>query len=73
MNNNDFNQMRGDTFMPDDVYAAVAAWVRHLFGISEQVEFIRPFYPGADYISDLAANRDRYAAGVVVDNPPFSI
>ena len=62
-----------DTFTPDDVYDAVASWVRQRFGISEQVEFIRPFYPGGDYINDYIARKEEYAAGMVVDNPPFSI
>ena len=62
-----------DTFTPEDVYDCVAAYVRDRFGFAEDVEFIRPFYPGGDFETDWAYNRERYAAGVVVDNPPFSI
>lgn len=62
-----------DTFTPDDVYDAVAGWVRKRFNVAEDVRFIRPFYPGADYINDYLDRKDEYAAGMVVDNPPFSI
>lgn len=62
-----------DTFTPDDVYDAVAAYVRRRFNVADDVRFIRPFYPGASYIDDYLAHKDEYAAGMVVDNPPFSI
>lgn len=62
-----------DTFTPDDVYDAVTAYVRRRFNVADDVRFIRPFYPGASYIDDYLAHKDEYAAGMVVDNPPFSI
>ena len=56
-----------DCYTPDNIYNAVADWVREKYQLPE-AEFIRPFYPGGDYQSA------RYPLGsVVVDNPPFSI
>ena len=57
-----------DCFTPPNVYEVVLAWVRKEYGIGEDVDIIRPFYPGGDY------QRHEYPGGcVVVDNPPFSI
>jgi hypothetical protein len=56
-----------DCYTPAPVYDAVARYVEETYGVSRD-KFVRPFYPGGDYISE------KYPAGcVVVDNPPFSI
>lgn len=56
-----------DCYTPAPVYNAVARYVEETYGVSRD-KFVRPFYPGGDYVSE------KYPAGsVVVDNPPFSI
>ena len=56
-----------DCYTPDNVYEAVAEWVRNEFNLAD-APFVRPFYPGGDY------QRYKYPKNaVVVDNPPFSI
>ena len=56
-----------DCYTPDNVYKAVADWVREKYELGD-APFVRPFFPGGDY------QRHKYPAGcVVVDNPPFSI
>ena len=56
-----------DCYTPDNVYEAVANWVRNEYDLGDAL-FIRPFYPGGDY------QKAKYPVGsVVVDNPPFSI
>lgn len=56
-----------DCYTPAPVYDAVARYVEETYGVSRD-RFVRPFYPGGDYVSE------KYPAGcVVVDNPPFSI
>ena len=57
-----------DCFTPPAVYEAVKRWVFEHFGIPEDTEVVRPFYPGGDY------QRFAYPKGcLVLDNPPFSI
>lgn len=56
-----------DCYTPDLVYDTVADWVAKEYGL-DRADFVRPFYPGGDYV------KYRYAPqAVVVDNPPFSI
>ena len=56
-----------DCYTPAPVYDAVACYVEETYGVSRD-RFVRPFYPGGDYVSE------KYPEGcVVVDNPPFSI
>ena len=56
-----------DCHTPEIVYEAVATWVSAEYGLDRR-RFVRPFWPGADYESEV------YPDGcVVVDNPPFSI
>ena len=56
-----------DCYTPAPVYDAVARYVEETYGVSRD-RFVRPFYPGGDYVSE------KYPEGcVVVDNPPFSI
>lgn len=57
-----------DCFTPPAVYDAVKGWVFGHYGILEDTEIVRPFYPGGDYQSF------EYPDGcLVLDNPPFSI
>lgn len=57
-----------DCFTPPVVYEAVKGWVLEHYGISEDREIVRPFYPGGDY------KMFEYPEGcLVLDNPPFSI
>lgn len=57
-----------DCYTPDLVYSAVLDWVRNEYGISDDAQIVRPFYPNGDY------EHEDYPEGcVVVDNPPFSI
>lgn len=57
-----------DCYTPEPVYNAVAQWVRDNIPGLEHAEFIRPFWPGADYTAI-----DYPDGCCVVDNPPFSI
>ena len=57
-----------DCFTPAAVYEAVKNWAINEYGIPDDAEIIRPFYPGGDY------EKYEYPDGcVVIDNPPFSI
>ena len=57
-----------DCFTPPEVYDAVKAWVFAEYGLPDDTEIVRPFYPGGDYQSY------QYPDGcLVLDNPPFSI
>lgn len=57
-----------DCFTPPPVYEAVKSWAINEYGIPDDAEIIRPFYPGGDY------EKHEYPDGcVVIDNPPFSI
>ena len=57
-----------DCFTPPSVYEAVRKWVLDKYGIPEDREIVRPFYPGGDY------QKHPYSEGcLVLDNPPFSI
>lgn len=57
-----------DCYTPDLVYDAVLDWVRNEYGISDEAQIVRPFYPSGDY------EHENYPEGcIVVDNPPFSI
>ena len=56
-----------DCYTPDNIYDAVANWVAKEYGLDRK-NFVRPFYPGGDYESEVYA-----PDAVVVDNPPFSI
>ena len=55
-----------DCYTPENVYTAIAEWVAQKYGIDIKT-FVRPFYPGGDYI------KYDYGNKVVVDNPPFSV
>ena len=56
-----------DCYTPENVYDAVADWVAMEYCLN-RADFVRPFWPGADYTST------PYPQGcTVVDNPPFSI
>lgn len=56
-----------DCYTPDNIYDVVADWVAEEYGLNRD-NFVRPFFPGGDYI------RHEYKPdSVVVDNPPFSI
>ena len=57
-----------DCFTPPAVYEAVKAWVLKEYGIPEDAEIVRPFYPGGDYQAFIYPK-----GGLVLDNPPFSI
>ena len=57
-----------DCFTPPAIYEAVRRWAFGYFGIPEDRQIVRPFYPGGDY------RRHQYPQGcLVLDNPPFSI
>lgn len=56
-----------DCYTPPLVYEAVADWVAEEYGVDRK-NFVRPFYPGGDYMAVEYKKDD-----VVVDNPPFSI
>ena len=56
-----------DCYTPPPVYDAVASYVAERYGL-DKANFVRPFWPGADYTQYDYGPRD-----VVVDNPPFSI
>ena len=57
-----------DCFTPPEVYETVKKWVFAHYGLSEDTEVVRPFWPGADY------KAETYPEGcVVIDNPPFSL
>ncbi len=56
-----------DCYTPKPVYDVIADWVAEEYGLDSS-DFVRPFYPGGDYV--------RYSytdCSIVVDNPPFSI
>ena len=56
-----------DCYTPDNIYRVVADWVAEEYKLNKET-FVRPFYPGGDYV------RYKYKPdAVVVDNPPFSI
>ena len=55
-----------DCYTPPIVYDAVANWVQNEYDL-DKYDFVRPFYPGGDYL------RYDYNNKIVVDNPPFSI
>ena len=55
-----------DCYTPPPVYDVIADWVVNEYGVSRE-DFVRPFYPGADY------KAVDYRGKIVVDNPPFSI
>ena len=54
-----------DCYTPPLVYDAVADWTAQEYGL-DRSDFVRPFYPGADYQSE------DYTGRIVGDNPPFS-
>ena len=57
-----------DCYTPENVYEAVRAWVFERYGLAEDTQVVRPFWPGGDY------KAFDYPDGcVVIDNPPFSI
>lgn len=56
-----------DVYTPENIYNAVADWVAKEYSLNKE-NFVRPFYPGADYQAF-----DYKPESVVVDNPPFSI
>lgn len=56
-----------DCYTPDEIYEVIADWVANEYKLDKS-DFVRPFYPGGDYMKfDYPDNC------VVVDNPPFSI
>ena len=56
-----------DCYTPENIFDAIADWVAAEYGLDRE-NFIRPFWPGADY------KKVEYPVDcVVVDNPPFSI
>lgn len=56
-----------DCYTPKPVYDVIAGWVAEEYGL-DRSDFVRPFYPGGDYV------RYPYTdCSIVVDNPPFSI
>ena len=57
-----------DCFTPDNIYETVKRWALKRYNLPQDVQIIRPFFPGGDY------QREEYPAEcVVIDNPPFSI
>ena len=56
-----------DCMTPAPVYDAIANWVAGNYRL-ERKNFVRPFWPGADFTSF-----DYQPEHIVVDNPPFSI
>lgn len=56
-----------DCYTPEEVYNAVCQFVESEYSLNK-TDFIRPFYPGGDYI-----NYPYKKNNIVVDNPPFSI
>ena len=56
-----------DCYTPPLVYDAVADYVAKRYGLDKS-NFVRPFWPGADY-----TQYDYRPKDVVLDNPPFSI
>lgn len=56
-----------DCYTPPAVYEAVLSWVNEEIGIPNNLEIVRPFFPGGNY------EAVDYAGKVVIDNPPFSI
>lgn len=56
-----------ECFTPPAVYSAVCEWIEKEYGVSRE-RFVRPFYPGGDFQSEIYAPED-----IVVDNPPFSL
>ena len=57
-----------DCLTPPLVYEAVLGWVKNEYQLGEDVEIVRPFWPGRQY------ELEEYVPNcVVVDNPPFSI
>ena len=56
-----------DCYTPENIYEVVADWVAKEYKL-DKTNFIRPFWPGAEY------RAQKYPEDcVVVDNPPFSI
>ena len=57
-----------DCYTPQNIYDEVLNWCRAEYGIPDNAQIIRPFWPGGDY------ERHEYPVGCyVIDNPPFSI
>lgn len=56
-----------DCYTPANIYNVISEYVASCYDL-DRSNFVRPFYPGGDYI-----NYDYPADCVVVDNPPFSI
>lgn len=56
-----------DCYTPPGIYGVVKDWAVKEYGL-EDVEIVRPFYPGGDY-----ENYSYPENSVVIDNPPFSI
>lgn len=57
-----------DCYTPKEVYNVILNWVVKRYNLGDDVQIIRPFYPGGDY-----ENEDYPENCVVVDNPPFSM
>ena len=56
-----------DCYTPEYIYNTVCQWVENEYSVKRD-QFVRPFWPGADYTTYPYQNDD-----IVVDNPPFSI
>lgn len=56
-----------DCYTPNNIYEVIKDWVVNEYNL-QNMNIVRPFYPGGDYQSyDYSIN------DVVIDNPPFSI
>lgn len=57
-----------DCYTPPKVYMAIKDYVINYYKLGEDVQIVRPFYPGGDF-----ENFTYPEKAVVIDNPPFSI
>lgn len=57
-----------DCYTPPNIYEVVKKWAIEFYKIDNDVEIVRPFYPGGDF-----ENYNYPENCVVIDNPPFSI
>ncbi len=56
-----------DCYTPENIYNVICDYVEKRYN-KQRKNFVRPFYPGGDYLAQKYGKND-----VVVDNPPFSI
>lgn len=57
-----------DCYTPPAVYEAVKNWVFKYWHSTQELNIVRPFYPGKDY-----QEYDYKPTDLVLDNPPFSL